>query len=138
MTTKFAFRLLTTTVVATKVLSFEAMASEFNLYSSRHYNTDERLYSDFTAATGIKNNRIEAKPDVLIKRIKAEGANSPVDVSMTVDILRINRAKKDGLLQATNSGVLNSKVPISERQRELLVYLFSARADYFLRQRRCC
>ena len=114
------------------------MASEFNLYSSRHYNTDERLYSDFTAATGIKNNRIEAKPDVLIKRIKAEGANSPVDVSMTVDTLRMNRAKKEGLLQATNSGVLNSKVPVSERQRELLVYLFSARADYFLRQRRCC
>ena len=52
-------------------------SGELNLYSSRHYDTDERLYSDFEAATGIKINRIEAKADQLIERINAEGVNSP-------------------------------------------------------------
>ena len=38
---------------------------EVNIYSSRHYDTDERLYSDFTEATGIKINLIEGKEDDL-------------------------------------------------------------------------
>ena len=46
---------------------------EVNLYSSRHYDTDLRLYSDFTDKTGIKVNRIEAKSSALIERIKSEG-----------------------------------------------------------------
>ncbi len=58
---------------------------EVNIYSSRHYDTDERLYNDFTDATGIKVNLIEAKDDELIERLKAEGANSPADVFITVD-----------------------------------------------------
>ena len=47
-----------------------------NLYSSRHYQTDEALYSNFTKATGIKVNRIEAGEDALIERIRNEGARS--------------------------------------------------------------
>ena len=50
---------------------------ELNLYSSRHYDTDERLYSQFEEMTGIKINRIEDKADKLIERMKAEGKNSP-------------------------------------------------------------
>ena len=58
---------------------------EVNIYSSRHYDTDERLYSDFTEATGIEINLIEGKEDELIERMKAEGANSPADVFITAD-----------------------------------------------------
>ena len=70
------------------VAGFAALAvpahadGEVNIYSSRHYDTDERLYSDFTEATGIKINLIEGKEDELIERMKAEGVNSPADVPM--------------------------------------------------------
>ena len=84
---------------------------ELNLYSSRHYDTDERLYSDFTKATGITINRIEGKADELIARMEAEGANSPADVLLTVDTSRLNRAKLAGVLQSVDSDVLEARIP---------------------------
>ena len=60
-----------------------------NLYSARHYQTDEALYNNFTQQTGIKINRIEGKEDELLERIKNEGANSPADVFITVDATRL-------------------------------------------------
>lgn len=54
-----------------------AAEGELNIYSSRHYDTDEQLYSDFEKATGITINRIEGNADELIARMKAEGENSP-------------------------------------------------------------
>ena len=57
----------TTAVLAASTLmagsAFADDAKELNLYSSRHYDTDERLYSDFSEATGITINRIEDKAD---------------------------------------------------------------------------
>ena len=84
---------------------------ELNLYSSRHYDTDERLYSDFTDATGITINRIEGKADELLARMQAEGANSPADVLLTVDTSRLQRAKDLGLLQTVDSPTLEARVP---------------------------
>lgn len=84
---------------------------ELNLYSSRHYDTDERLYSDFEDSTGITINRIEGKADELIARMQAEGANSPADVLLTVDTSRLKRAKDAGVLQPTDSAVLEARVP---------------------------
>ena len=66
------------------VVSAQA-GGELNLYSSRHYDTDEKLYSDFEAATGITINRIEGKDNEILERMKAEGANSPADVLISVD-----------------------------------------------------
>ena len=86
-------------------------AEELNLYSSRHYDTDERLYSDFTEATGIKINRIEGKADELIARMEAEGANSPADIFLSVDTVRLSRAKNLGLLQSIESETLESHIP---------------------------
>ena len=57
-----------------------ALAAEVNVYSSRHYDTDDVLYDKFTEETGIKVNRVEAKADELIARMRAEGNNSPADV----------------------------------------------------------
>jgi iron(III) transport system substrate-binding protein len=65
-----------------------------NLYSSRHYQTDEALYANFTKLTGIKINRIEAGEDALIERIRNEGARSPADVLITVDAGRLWRAEQ--------------------------------------------
>ena len=101
---------------------------ELNLYSSRHYDTDERLYSEFTKKTGIKINRIEDKASALMKRIKAEGPNSPADVLLTVDIGRLAVAEKDGLLQPIKSAVLDKAIPAHLRDPQGHWYGFSTRA----------
>ncbi|MDX2485081.1 MAG: extracellular solute-binding protein [Pseudodonghicola sp.] len=84
---------------------------EVNIYSSRHYDTDERLYSEFEEATGITVNRIEGKADELIARMLAEGRNSPADVLLTVDTSRLQRAKDAGVLQPIDDPVLEARVP---------------------------
>ena len=108
-----------------------------NLYSSRHYDTDERLYSDFTEATGIKVNRIEGNADELIARLEAEGANSPADLLITVDAGRIWRAEEKGLLQPVDSAVLTDRIPAAMRHPDKLWFGFSSRARmiFFARDR---
>src|SRR3970282_2431811 len=68
----------------------KAVAQEkvLNLYTARHYATDEAFYSGYSTATGVKINRIEGGEDALFERIKAEGANSPADVFLTVAVAR--------------------------------------------------
>lgn len=105
---------ITLLATATALMALPQVAAaegELNLYSSRHYDTDERLYSDFTEATGITINRIEGNADELITRMQAEGANSPADVFLTVDTVRLARAAELGLLQPTESGVLEARIP---------------------------
>ena len=99
-----------------------------NLYSSRHYQTDEALYENFTKKTGIKINRIEAGEDPLIERMKNEGARSPADVLITVDAGRLWRAEQAGLLQPVRSKVLEESIPGELRHPEGLWYAFSVRA----------
>src|SRR6186713_2729369 len=116
-------------VLATLFLApAQAQTQELNLYSSRHYQTDEALYSNFTKATGIKINRIEAGEDPLIERMKQEGAHSPADVLLTVDAGRLWRAEQAGLLQPVTSKVLEERVPANLRHPEGLWYGFSLRA----------
>lgn len=106
------FPKLTIATIALAATSLPALAEgELNLYSARHYDTDERLYSDFTDATGITINRIEGKADELTARMQAEGANSPADVLLTVDTSRLERAKEMGLLQSVDSPVLEARIP---------------------------
>ena len=102
----------TSTALLALATAFPALAQEeLNLYSSRHYDTDERLYSDFTEQTGITINRIEGKADELLARMEAEGANSPADLLLTVDTSRLKRAKDMNLLQPIESEVLEQRVP---------------------------
>ncbi|HKK29011.1 MAG TPA: Fe(3+) ABC transporter substrate-binding protein [Alphaproteobacteria bacterium] len=101
---------------------------ELNLYSSRHYDTDERLYSDFEKATGIKINRIEGNADQLIERIRSEGANSPADVLLTVDAGRLWRADQLGLFQPTESDALETRIPEHLRHPDGHWFGFSQRA----------
>jgi len=101
---------------------------ELNLYSSRHYDTDERLYSDFEEMTGITINRIEGNADELLTRMQAEGENSPADILLTVDTSRLERAKDMGLLQSIESPVLNTRLPDYVRDDDGQWYGFSQRA----------
>jgi len=105
-----------------------AMSQELNLYSSRHYDTDERLYSDFEEQTGITINRIEGNADELIARMAAEAANSPADILLTVDTSRLERAKDLGLLQAVESEVLEERIPGNLQDADNEWFGFSQRA----------
>ena len=99
-----------------------------NLYSSRHYQTDEALYRNFTKRTGLPINRIEAGEDPLIERLRNEGARSPADVLITVDAGRLWRAEQLGLFAPVNSKVLEARLPSSMRVPNNLWFGFSARA----------
>ncbi len=97
-----------------------------NLYSARHYQTDEALYSTFSKQTGIKINRIEAKEDELLERIRNEGAASPADVFITVDAARLAKADELGLFAPVGSSVLEKRIPAHLRSTDW--FAFSTRA----------
>ena len=88
-----------------------AQDAAVNVYTARHYDTDEALYDRFEELTGIAVNVIEGDSDELISRIESEGANSPADVFITVDAGRLWRAEQAGLLASVDSPVLNAAVP---------------------------
>lgn len=64
-------------VLAGSAFATSALADEINLYSARHYDSDERLYEAFTKETGIDVNVLEGGSDQLIERIQREGVASP-------------------------------------------------------------
>jgi iron(III) transport system substrate-binding protein len=99
-----------------------------NVYSGRHYQTDEALYSGFTKATGIKVNRIEAGEDAIIERIRNEGERSPADVMITVDAGRLWRAEQLGLFQPVKSAILDKRIPANLREPGGQWFGFSQRA----------
>ena len=103
-----------------------AQEKELNLYSARHYQTDEALYAGFTRQTGIKINRIEGKEDELIERIRNEGANSPADILITVDAARLANAHELGLFAPVKSKLLEARIPAHLRADDW--FSFSTRA----------
>ena len=88
---------------------------ELNLYSARHYQTDEALYSDFTKKTGIKINRIEADDNGILERLKSEGDKSQADVILLVDAARLWRAQMHNLFAPIKSKYLEERIPSNLR-----------------------
>ncbi|TRZ68087.1 MAG: extracellular solute-binding protein [Comamonadaceae bacterium] len=88
-----------------------------NLYSARHYPTDEALYSDFTKATGIKINRVDSDDAGIIARLKAEGSASPADLILLVDAARLWRGEVDGMFLPIKSKTLEAAVPAQLRSK---------------------
>jgi len=113
-------------LVALGALTASAQEKVLNLYSARHYQTDEALYANFTRKTGIKINRIEAKEDELLERIRNEGANSPADIFLTVDAARLAKADELGLFAAVKSKTLEERIPPNLRSPDW--FAFSTRA----------
>ena len=93
-------------------------ASELNVYSHRHYDSDAILFKQFSEKTNIKVNVVKGSADQLIQRLVTEGKNSPADVLLTVDAGRLHRAKAAGVLQPVKSKTLLSNVPKSMRDPE--------------------
>lgn len=107
-------------------LSANAAEPVLNLYSARHYQTDEALYANFTRQTGIAINRIEAKEDELLERIRNEGAASPADIFITVDAARLAKADELGLFAPVKSALLEQRIPAHLRSDDW--FAFSTRA----------
>ena len=94
-----------------------AQEQVLNLYSARHYSTDEALYLNFTKATGIRINRVDADDAGILARLKAEGTASPADVILLVDAARLYKGEVDGLFQPIKSRVLDAAIPAQYRAR---------------------
>ena len=92
-----------------------ASASEVNVYTSRHYDSDDALYEEFTAETGIQVNIISGKGSALLERLKAEGDNSPADIFFTVDAGNLWRVQKENLFQSISSKKVLDVVPSNLR-----------------------
>jgi iron(III) transport system substrate-binding protein len=88
-----------------------------NLYSARHYSTDEALYNDFTKTTGIKINRVDADDAGILQRLKAEGSASPADVILLVDAARLWKGEVDGLFAPLKSKLLEDSIPAQYRAK---------------------
>jgi len=102
-----------TTLFAPRIL--RAQERVVSLYSSRHYDSDRQLYDAFTQESGIRVRVIEANADQLLERVRAEGANSPADVIITVDASRLARAQEMGLTQPIGSAVIDARIPAALR-----------------------
>ena len=89
-----------------------------NLYSARHYQTDEALYTNFTKATGIKVNRVDADDAGILARLKAEGTASPADVILLVDAARLWKGDVEGLFKPIKSAALEAAIPAKLRAKE--------------------
>jgi len=113
-------------LLAGATVGVQAADDVLNLYSARHYQTDEALYGDFTQQTGIRINRIEGKEEELLERIRNEGANSPADVLLTVDAARLAQAHDLGLFAPVRSRLLESRIPAHLRTDDW--FSFSTRA----------
>ncbi len=105
---------LTAGLFSTPVLADEQV---LNLYSARHYPTDEALYSDFTKATGIKINRVDSDDAGIIARLKAEGSASPADLILLVDAARLWKGEVDGMFLPIKSKTLETAVPAQLRSK---------------------
>jgi iron(III) transport system substrate-binding protein len=82
-----------------------------NVYSARHYPSDDILYAGFTQKTGIQIQRVDSDDAGIIARLRAEGAASPADVILMVDAARLYRGEAMGLFQPVKSAVLDAAIP---------------------------
>ena len=93
----------------------QAQQPVLNLYSARHYSTDEALYANFTRATGIRIQRVDADDAGILARLKAEGSASPADVILLVDAARLHKGEVDGLFKPVKSKLLEDALPAPYR-----------------------
>lgn len=108
----FAALLLLSCNSATKKENQHASATQqVNVYTHRHYESDQTLFKMFEEQTGIKVNVINSNADELIQKMSMEGAQSPADVLITVDAGRLSRAKEQDLLQVVESEILEKTIP---------------------------
>lgn len=124
---KYSFHLLLILFVS-GILACSNNKEEINVYSGRHYRSDEDLFKKFSEQTGIRVNLVKADTDQLINRLKLEGKNSPADLLITADAGRMIAAMDDGLLQPVTSDEILKIVPAYLRDNDAYWVGFTKRA----------
>lgn len=105
-----------TTAALSLTAAFTAFAApafadgEINIYSYRQPELIQPLIDAFNKETGITANVLFLDKG-LVERIQAEGANSPADLIMTVDISRLTEAKDGGVTQPVENAEINEHIP---------------------------
>jgi iron(III) transport system substrate-binding protein len=112
---RFRFAPLLAAALAATAFTASAQDKVLNVYSARHYQTDEVMYDTFTRTTGIKINRVDADDAGIVARLRAEGAASPADIVLLVDAARMAAADAQGLFQPIKSAKLDAAIPANLR-----------------------
>jgi iron(III) transport system substrate-binding protein len=92
-------------------LTATAFSQEIVVYSARKEHLIKPVFDRYTKETGTKVKYITDKAPVLLQRIKAEGANTPADLLVTVDAGNLWHAAKEGVLYTVDSQVLSANIP---------------------------
>ncbi|MBR2574498.1 MAG: Fe(3+) ABC transporter substrate-binding protein [Loktanella sp.] len=101
--------------------------ADVNIYTTREPELIQPVMDAFTAETGIAVN-LSYIDDGLVERLTAEGARSPADLVMTVDIANLKQIVDAGVVQAVESDVLNAAIPAELRSDENLWFGLTTRA----------
>ena len=112
-----SFCLMAIGAFGSQIAQAQTAAASINVYSARHYPTDEALYADFTKSTGIKVNRVDSDDAGILTRLSAEGSASPADVILLVDAARLWRAEVQGLFLPVKSKLLEEAIPENLRAK---------------------
>jgi len=107
-------RRLSLLAAALPLMAGTALAAEVNLYTTREPRLVEPLLAAFTQDTGVKVNTVFVK-DGLLERVRAEGAQSPADVLMTVDIGNLLDLVDGDVTQPVDSAALKAAIPANLR-----------------------
>ena len=102
-------------------------ASEVNVYSYRQPILIDPFFEEFTKLSGIKVNVLHAKKG-LLERLLSEGANTPADIVLTVDISRLKQFVEEDVLMPIESSVLENNIPLHLRDSQNRWFAFSKRA----------
>ena len=119
----FRSLLLSTTLAA---IAAPALA-DVTIYTTRQPDLIQPVMDAFTAETGIDVS-LQFVDDGLVERLKAEGARSPADLVMTVDIANLQRVVDADVLQPVDSDVLKNAVPAELRSADDLWFALTTRA----------
>ena len=129
-------RVITILTLVFSILSSLAIASEVNVFSARHYDSEIQLYEKFTAKTGIKVNVVSGKSGALEKRIIEEGADSKADLYIAADAGRLSAFDAKGMLQSgLTSDIIKAAVPSNFRTSKWVGIAKRARIVYFAPER---
>lgn len=129
------FQILLLVIFLAGLASCHSDHDEVNVYSGRHYRSDENLFKKFTDQTGIRVNLVKADTDQLINRLKLEGKNSPADLLITADAGRMIAAMEEGLLQPVNSEKILNIVPAYLRDPSGYWFALTKRARVIVYQK---
>lgn len=126
MRIRFVICLMVLFVALPQVVSAEG--ERVVVYSARKEHLIKPLFDQYTEETGVKIDFITGKAGALLERLKAEGANTPADLFITVDAGNLWQAAQSGVLQPIESAKLEERIPAHLRDTENQWFGLSVRA----------